>query len=97
MKKWEEIEALAAEAPSGDAILTECMEIAATLIEKNVRYGDSALNPVRIFSDAPADAQIRVRIDDKLSRIRNATDGDPEDAILDLIGYLVLLRLHGKR
>ena len=63
--------------------------IEAMLIDKNQRYGNSALDPLRIFSRADTAEQIRVRIDDKLSRIRNQTTDD-EDAELDLAGYLVL-------
>ena len=62
------------------------------LVEKNEAYGNSALDPVRIFSQADAAEQLRVRIDDKLSRIdRGKAAG--EDTVLDLIGYLVLLRI----
>ena len=34
-----------------------------------------------------------MRIDDKLSRIRNGNNSFNEDTILDLIGYLVLLKI----
>ena len=61
------------------------------LIEKNRKYGDSALNPARIFSKADNVAQLHTRIDDKLNRIKNAQDDEDEDVIADLIGYLVLL------
>jgi hypothetical protein len=64
--------------------------VAAMLIEKNQRYGNSALNPVRIFSKADEAEQLKVRMDDKLSRIRNLADDDDEDPIMDLIGYLFL-------
>jgi hypothetical protein len=64
--------------------------IEAMLIEKNRKYGNSALEPVRIFSRADTAEQIRVRIDDKLSRIRTQADDDDEDAYMDLAGYLVL-------
>jgi hypothetical protein len=37
--------------------------------------------------------QIRVRIDDKLSRLRNQQADEDEDVIDDLIGYLVLLKV----
>ena len=63
------------------------------LIEKNRKYGDSALNPVRIFSKASNIEQLHTRIDDKLSRIKNAQDDEDEDVIADLIGYLVLLTI----
>ena len=67
--------------------------IALMLIEKNEKYGNSALEPIRIFSKASAEEQILVRIDDKLSRIKNASELEDEDVISDLIGYLVLLKL----
>lgn len=78
-------------------------DLAELLIRKNAAYGDSALNPNRTFSSAPAGEQIKVRLDDKLSRIRTmvlrGTDEDAmgEDVIGDLLGYLVLLRISQKR
>ena len=62
------------------------------LLEKNRKYGNSALDPIRVFSKADSREQILVRMDDKLSRIRTAATGDEEDAIQDLIGYLLLMR-----
>lgn len=83
----------AARCPNGEAILRECASLAAMLIEKNIAYGDSALNPVRVFSrDMDPKAQILVRIDDKLSRIARGSAAG-EDAVLDLLGYLVLYRI----
>lgn len=75
---------------TAERIASTCERIEALLLEKNEAYGDSALNPVRVFSKADAVEQLRVRIDDKLSRLMR---GHPagEDVILDLIGYLVLL------
>ena len=71
-----------------------CDEIKNMLIEKNLRYGDSALNPTRIMSKADSVEQIKVRIDDKLSRLsRGNIDDDNEDVINDLIGYFVLLKV----
>ena len=70
-----------------------CDELKAMLLEKNRKYGDSALNPCRVFSRANAVEQILVRIDDKLSRIRNRQGDDDEDAVMDLAGYLVLLMI----
>tara|TARA_R100000544_G_C2227487_1_gene61966 strand:+ start:6375 stop:6707 length:333 start_codon:yes stop_codon:yes gene_type:complete len=67
------------------------------LDEKNKAYGDSALNPIRLFSRADAQEAIRVRIDDKLSRIKNQDIHDNEDSISDLIGYLVLLKVAIKK
>lgn len=80
-------------APSGNAILMNCMGIAQMLIEKNISYGDSALNPVRIFSKANPIEQLHVRIDDKLSRLMKGTEMVGDNDIDDLIGYLILLKV----
>lgn len=63
------------------------------LIEKNKAYGNSALNPVQIFSKAGRTESILTRIDDKLSRIARGNEFPGDDTIDDLIGYLVLLKI----
>ncbi len=70
-----------------------CEKLKELLLEKNRKYGDSALNPVRIFSKANTLEQLKVRIDDKLSRLRNAQDDEDEDPTTDLIGYLILYKV----
>lgn len=66
-------------------------KIADLLIAKNKQYANSALDPIRVFSKADRTEQLRVRADDKLSRIRN---GDAsEDAVMDLCGYLILMKI----
>lgn len=70
-----------------------CDEIKDILLEKNRKYGDAALNPVGVFSKLDPVNQIRVRLDDKLKRVQNSQDDEDEDPILDLIGYLVLLKI----
>ena len=72
------------------AIEDMCDRISSMLVEKNQSYGNSALDPIRIFSKAAADEQLLVRIDDKLSRLAKGKELG-EDTILDLTGYLVLL------
>ncbi len=67
-------------------------ELGDMLKQKNIAYGNSALKPQRIFSTASSIEQINVRIDDKLSRIKNQMIDD-EDAEFDLMGYLVLKRI----
>ena len=71
-----------------------CDDVKNLLLEKNIKYGDSALAPIRILSKAPVTEQLLVRIDDKLNRIKHGgileTD---EDVVLDLIGYFVLLKV----
>ena len=70
-----------------------CDEIKNMLIEKNKSYGDSALNPVRIFSTSDSVEQLHVRIDDKLSRITRGGSYIGDNDIDDLIGYLILLKI----
>ena len=64
------------------------------MLQKNAKYGDSALQPLNVFSEAGAVAGIKVRIDDKLKRIKNAGLVDAtEDTLQDLAGYLILLMI----
>jgi len=74
------------------AIVAECDGIRDMLLAKQEAYGCSATDPVRIFSRADPLEQLRVRIDDKLSRLARGSAAG-EDVELDLIGYLVLLRV----
>ena len=76
-----------------------CDDIKNLLLGKNAKYGDSAINPSRIFSKASPVEQILVRIDDKLSRISKGIGlvANDEDVIDDLIGYLVLLKIAQRR
>ena len=69
---------------------TVCDGIKAILLEKNRRYGNSALAPLRVFSSLDASQGIRVRLDDKLARVRNSDKLRKNDCA-DLLGYLVLL------
>jgi hypothetical protein len=73
-----------------------CDEIKELLIDKNRKYGDSAINPIRILSKSSNTEQILVRIDDKLNRIKNMQSDEDEDVITDLIGYLVLYKVAKK-
>lgn len=75
-------------------IIEECDKIKELLLLKNKEYGNSALEPKRMFSKASPVEQIKVRIDDKLSRL--VTDGEKEikeDTVSDLLGYLILLKV----
>jgi hypothetical protein len=78
-------------------IVIACNEIKDLLLDKNRKYGDSALNPVRIFSKSDSAEQLKVRIDDKLNRLKNLQEDETEDTITDLIGYLILLKIKIKR
>jgi hypothetical protein len=84
------------DAPNAEEIFKVCVDLAEFLIEKNAAYGDSAINPLRAMSKADPAEQIRVRMDDKLSRlVRGQAAG--EDAIKDLVGYWVLLQVVEKK
>lgn len=84
-------------APNGIHIAEECLSLAEMLLEKNRAYGDSALNPIRVFSKVDDIEQIRVRIDDKLSRLARGTGFENEDVVSDLLGYLILLRIASRK
>lgn len=79
------------------AIVDECDRLALLLIEKNRQYGNSALEPIRVFSKAGPLAQLDVRMDDKLSRIVSGQLDDNEDPEMDLAGYLILKSVARKR
>lgn len=69
-------------------------EIKDLLISKNQKYGNSALEPIGVFSQLSPEQALFVRIDDKLKRIKNGSlQKDDEDVVNDLIGYLVLLKI----
>jgi hypothetical protein len=69
-------------------------EIEDLLVAKNEKYGNSALEPLGVFSQLSAKQGLLIRIDDKLKRIKNGSlEKDDEDVVNDLIGYLVLLKI----
>ena len=67
-----------------------CDALKEFLLAKNKNYGNSATEPVRVFSKSNANEGILVRMDDKLSRIKNSESLKRND-IVDLAGYLMLL------
>ena len=78
------------------AVKEECEAIHKMLIEKNKSYGNSALDPIRCFSKLDPIETIKIRIDDKLSRLMRGNEYKQEDTTLDLLGYLILLRIASK-
>jgi len=81
----------------GKSLLQVTREITNLLIEKNKAYGDTALNPPKIFSKLSSTEAICARLDDKISRIQNkGINDDTEDTVNDLIGYLLLLKMSMK-
>lgn len=79
-------------------IKKKCRAIEKMLLEKNDAYGNSVSEPVAIFSDLSALERIKVRMDDKLSRLARGKNTHlvPEDTELDLIGYLILKSILGE-
>ncbi len=76
------------------SIKSKCKQIQDLLLEKNEKYGNSALEPLNIFSKAGAVAGLKMQIDHKLKRIKNAGLVDAtEDTLQDLAGYLILLMI----
>jgi|TARA_B100000424_G_C22941490_1_gene501045 hypothetical protein len=75
-------------------IKSKCKALEKLLVSKNEAYGDSALEPLNVFSAANAISAIKIRIDDKLKRIKNSGLVDAtEDTLQDLAGYLILLMI----
>jgi hypothetical protein len=57
---------------------------------KNEKYGDTALEPIGVFSKESAETGLLLRLDDKISRIKNSKELRKND-VSDLMGYLTLL------
>jgi len=66
-------------------------DMATLLVEKNTAYGNSALDPVRIFSKADTLEQLYVRLDDKINRVKQGHEFPGDDTIRDIIGYCTLI------
>lgn len=79
-----------------DAVAAWLQTVAYTVRERNATYGDSVLDPIRVFSRATDDEQLRVRIDDKLSRVARGAGATP-DTLLDLAGYIAILAVAQQR
>ena len=77
-----------------NSIKRKCNELMELLLYKNEKYGNSALEPLQIFSKAGPVAGLKMQIDHKLKRIMNAGLVDAtEDTLQDLAGYLILLMI----
>lgn len=80
---------------SADDIAAECDALKAMLLAKNIEYADSVFEPLRIASSASPEEAIRVRIDDKLSRLRASPNHI--DTCRDLAGYVILMLIMMRR
>lgn len=79
-----------------DAVVAWLQTVADTVRARNATYGDSAIDPIRVFSRASSDEQLRVRIDDKLSRVARGAGATP-DTLVDLAGYIAILAVAQQR
>lgn len=62
------------------------------LLYKNRKYGDSAINPKRIFYKGDSTNSILIRLDDKIGRVMSNTEEKPRvNDVADIIGYCTLL------
>lgn len=62
------------------------------LLYKNRKYGDSAINPKKIFYKGDTTNSILIRLDDKIGRVMSNTDDKPRvNDVADIIGYCTLL------
>ena len=62
------------------------------LLYKNQKYGDSAINPKKIFYKGDSANSILIRLDDKIGRIMSNTEEKPRvNDVADIIGYCTLL------
>jgi hypothetical protein len=62
------------------------------LLYKNRKYGDSAINPKKVFYKGDATNSILIRLDDKIGRVMSNTDDKPRvNDVADIIGYCTLL------
>jgi hypothetical protein len=92
----EELELIKPQIYFEDAVDYILGDLGELLKQKNASYGNAALSPLRVFSKASSEEQLRVRIDDKLSRIAKGSEYPSEDTITDLLGYLVLYKINQK-
>ena len=62
------------------------------LLYKNKKYGDSAINPKKIFYKGDSTNSILIRLDDKIGRVMSNPDEKPRvNDVADIIGYCTLL------
>jgi hypothetical protein len=76
------------------AVLREVYDF---LITQNKAYGDASLNPVKVFSRSDSVEQLKVRIDDKLSRFIKGAEYPEDDDERELLADLVLLQIARRR
>jgi hypothetical protein len=84
---WEQTKGLS---KSQESIMEICDSMKDLLLYKNEKYGDSALRPNNIFYKGNSTNSIKIRLDDKIGRIKNCEQTRIND-VADVIGYCILL------
>jgi len=80
---------------SDATIESVCDALKEFLLAKNKNYGNSATEPLNIFSNLSNIERMKCRMDEKISRIKNSPCDRVNDYV-DLLGYLVLVcKLNG--
>ena len=80
---------------SQEKIVEICDSIKDLLLYKNQKYGDSALNPNNIFYKGDSTNSIKIRLDDKIGRIKSCEETRIND-VADVVGYGILLMISMK-
>lgn len=75
---------------SQNKIKTICDGMKDLLLYKNEKYGDSAIHPNNVFYKGDSTNSIKIRLDDKIGRVKNCEETRVND-VADIIGYCVLL------
>ena len=75
---------------SDATIESVCDALKEFLLAKNKNYGNSATEPLNIFSNLSNIERMKCRMDEKISRIKNSPCDRVNDYV-DLLGYLVLV------
>jgi len=75
---------------SQNKIVEVCDNMKNLLLYKNKKYGDSALKPNNVFYKGDSTNSIKIRLDDKIGRIKNCNETRIND-VADIIGYCTLL------
>lgn len=73
-------------------------ELKNLLAQKNRAYGDSALSDVNLFCKLSSIQLLEGQIEHKLRRLKTlGIEGDAEDTLMDLMGYLTLFMVAVRR
>lgn len=67
-----------------------CDEMCDFLQGKNSAYGNSIVDPLKVFSKLDAGERLGIRMDDKLSRMLRGHGYSGDDDAKDLLGYLIM-------